>query len=75
LDKIFFIYHASKNTVREVSKKEAFNLLYPAIFPTFWDKKCLENIASFCQDLIKDIPCYSLGFVNDERVIRFVRKI
>ncbi len=75
LGKIFFIYHASKNTVRQISKKEAFSLLYPAIFPTFWDKKCLENITSFCQDLINNIPCYSLGFVKDKMVIRFVRKI
>jgi hypothetical protein len=75
LEKILFIHHAPKNTVRQISKKEAFVLLYPALFPTFWDKKCLENITSFCQDLIKNIPCYSLGFVNDRRVIRFVRKI
>lgn len=75
LDKIFFIHHAPKNTVRQISQREAFSLLYPAIFPTFWDKKGLENITSFCQDLIKNIPCYSLGFVNDKKVIRFVRKI
>jgi hypothetical protein len=75
LKKLFFIYHAPKNIVREISRKKAFNLLYPALFPTFWDKKCLENIVSFCQDLIKNVPCYSLGFVNDKRVIEFVKKI
>ncbi len=75
LEKLFFIHHSLKNTIKRISKKEAFNLLYPALFPTFWDKECLENIVSFCQDLIRSAPCYSLGFVNDKKVIGFVRKI
>jgi hypothetical protein len=75
LEKIFFIHHAPENTAREITQKEAFNLLYPALFPTFWDKGCLENIVSFCQDLIRSVPCFSLGFVNDKKIIDFVRKI
>ncbi len=75
LEKQLFIYHASKNKVRRISKKEAFNLLYPAVFPTFWDKECLENIVSFSQDLIESVPCYRFGFLNDKKIIQFVRKI
>lgn len=75
LNKLFFIYHSSHNTVRRISEKEAFNLFYPAIFPTFWDRKCLENIVSFSQDLVKNAPCYNLGFVKDRKIISFVRKI
>ncbi|MBU1367091.1 MAG: hypothetical protein KJ711_04695 [Candidatus Omnitrophica bacterium] len=75
IDKIFFIHHAPKNAARQVKSSEAFNLLYPALFPTFWDKKCLENISLFCLDLIKSAACYSLGFVNNKRIIEFVRKI
>jgi len=74
LEKLFFIRHSPKNIVKKISQKQAFNLLYPAMFPTFWDKTCLGNIVSFCQDLIKTVPCFSLGFVNDKRVIGFVRK-
>lgn len=75
LKKLFFIHHSSKNIARQVSEKKAFSLLYPALFPTFWDKECLENIVSFCQDLVKDVPCYSLGFVNGNKVIEFVRSL
>ena len=75
LDKLFFIYPASRNTNRSISRKQAFKLLYPALFPTFWDKGCLENIVSFCRDLLKAIPCFKLGFANDKRVIEFVRKM
>jgi hypothetical protein len=75
LEKLFFIYHSPKNIARKLSEKEAFNSLYPALFPTFWDKKCLANIASFCHDLIKNVPCYSLGFANNSKVIKFIRDI
>lgn len=75
LKKLFFIYHASKNIAERVSEKEAFNFLYPALFPTFWDKQCLENIVSFCQDLVKNIPCYRLGFVNNKKIMEFVRRV
>lgn len=75
LKKLFFIYHASKNRARRISKREAFRLLYPALFPTFWDKGCLENIVSMSYDLIENVPCYRFGFLNDKRVIRFARKI
>jgi hypothetical protein len=75
LKRLNFIHHAPQNTIRQISPKDAFNLLYPALFPTFWDKACLENIASSCQDLVKNVPCYSLGFVNDKKIIGFVRRI
>lgn len=75
LTNLFFIHHAPKNIVRPISEKQAFQLLYPAMFPAFWDKDCLENIVSFCQDLVKSVPCFSMGFVNNKRMIEFVRKI
>jgi hypothetical protein len=75
LKKMFFIHHAPKNIVRKLSQKEAFSLLYPSLFPTFWDKKRLGNIATFCMDLISKVPCYSLGFVNNKKVIDFVRSV
>ena len=74
LKNLFFIYHAKKNTARRILPKEAFSMLYPSLFPTFWDKTCLDNISSFSLDLIKNVPCYNLGFINNKRVIDFVRK-
>jgi hypothetical protein len=75
LEKLFFIYHAPKNVAKQISQMDAFGRLYPALFPTFWDKKCLENIVSMSQDLVKKVNCFSLGFVNDKHIIPFVRKI
>lgn len=75
LRRLFFIRHARRNTVRRVSAKEAFNLLYPNLFPTFWDREGLENIVSFAQDIVTTVPCYRLGFVNNRKIIPFVRNI
>jgi len=75
INKIFFIHHSPGNNIRKISQKDAFNLLYPSLFPTFWDKGCLENIVSFSLDLVNTVKCYRLGFVNDKRVIGFVRKV
>ena len=74
LERLFFISHCSINKVERLSEKEAFQLLYPTLFPTFWDKGSLENIVSFCQDLVKSVPCFRLGFVNNKDIIDFVRK-
>lgn len=75
LKKIMFIYHSKKNKVSSVSGRHAFVSLYPAMFPPFWDKGFLDNASSLFQELIKCVPCYKMGFRNDEKVISFVRKI
>ena len=75
VDKLFFIHRALRNKVRSVYPSEAFELLYPAIFPTFWDKACLDNIISFCQDLVNNVQCLDFGFVKNKRIVGFVRKL
>jgi hypothetical protein len=73
--RLFFIYHGGKNTVARIDPSQAFRLLYPTIFPAFWNRRSLENTAGFCQELVQKVPCYQLGFVNDKKVIVFVRNI
>lgn len=75
LEKLFFIYHAPENTVKRITPKEAFSLFYTAIFPAFWNKSSMEYIVSFLEDLVKNVSCYSLGFVNNKKMIGFVRSI
>jgi hypothetical protein len=72
---LLFIRHSKNNILNPISKGQAFTLLYPNIFPTFWDKKGLNKTISFCIDVIGNLPCYSLGFKNDKNVISFSRKI
>lgn len=75
LSKIFFIYHASRNTARKIFDRYAFSFLYPAVLPTFWDRLCLQNITSLCQDLVRTMPCFRMGFRKNKNVIKFVRNL
>jgi len=75
LSKFFFIYHSIKNRASLISPQEAFRFLYPTLFSTFWDKICLENIISFCENLVKSVRCFHLGFKKDKSIIEFIRKI
>jgi len=75
LKKIFFIHHAKENCLRKINQKQAFILLYPSLFPTFWDQRLLGNITTFCFDLLNSVDCYSLGFRKDKSVIDFIRQI
>ena len=75
LSKLFFIRHSSRNTVNPLSEAEVFSFLYPVIFPPFWDKKGLENVVSFCKDMIKHVPCCHLGFEKDKKIVDFVTRL
>jgi len=72
---LLFIHHSRKNILKPISKRQAFELLYPNLFPTFWDKKGLRKTIFFCLDMIENLPCYSLGFRNDKDIIGFLRRI
>lgn len=75
LKNLFFIHHALENTVSALSAKEAFKMIYPVLFPAFWDKKFLAYNVSLSQEIAENVKCYRLGFVNNRNIIRFVRKI
>jgi hypothetical protein len=75
LEKLFFIHHFPRNTCRIIPEGRTLHFLYPALFPPFWDKPCLENTVSFCRDLVESLPFFKLGFVNNKKIIDFVRKI
>jgi len=75
LTKLFLIGHSPKNSVSRIPERDSFKLLYPNLFLPFWDKRGLENVFSFCDELIKNVPCYKLGFKNNKQVIEFVRNV
>jgi hypothetical protein len=73
LKRIFFLRHARLNRARPVSGAEGFNMLYPAIFPVFWDNDLLEKQLQFCVDLSGRVPADCLGFRNNKKVLGFLR--
>lgn len=75
LKKIFFLKHAKKNSVKKMTPIEATSRLLVCSFPTFWDKKGMEFTLAFINKLIREIPCYELGFVPNKTAIDFIRNI
>ncbi|MCM8786466.1 MAG: hypothetical protein NC935_00190 [Candidatus Omnitrophica bacterium] len=74
LKKVFFIYPAKKNILKKLNFFDAFKLLYPAIFPVFWDRLSLNNIFLFLNDLLENIVCFSLGFRKTKDIIKFFKE-
>lgn len=74
LSSIFFINHSRINNATPM-KKRIFKFFYPCIFPTFWDSGGLKNIIATSHSLIKNVPCFRLGFRKSKEVIGFARRI
>ena len=73
LEKIFFLKHAKKNSVKRLNPLDAACRLIICSFPTFWDKQGMEFTLSFCSGIAETIPCYELGFVPDTSIVRFIK--
>ena len=74
LKSILFLQKSKENSIEPVSRCEAFKLLYPAMFPTFWDRGGIKVISMFLVDLLSKVPCFRLKFKKNKSVIGFVRK-
>ncbi len=75
LKNIFFLQKAKENSIKPISLSKAFKFLYPAMFPTFWDREGTERIMMFLSNLLSKTSCFRLKFKKDKSVIGFVRKI
>jgi len=75
LKTLFIIEHGKDNSCRRIEGVELFQALYPVLFPVFWDAALMDNTLDVCQDLMKSVTVYRLGFVKNKKVISFVRRI
>jgi len=75
LKHIFFLRKSKENSAKPISMSRAFKFLYPAMFPTFWDREGMEMISIFLTDLLSKVTCFRLKFKKNKSVIDFVRKI
>lgn len=75
LRRIFFLQKGENNSLTPISANRAFKYLYPAMFPTFWDREGIENITLFLRELVSKVDCFRLKFKKDKSVVGFVRRI
>jgi hypothetical protein len=73
VERIYFIQHAPKNYVEELTPADATARLLVRCFPPFYDKAGMEFTLDFLGQIAQEMPCYELGFVPDAGIIDFVR--
>ena len=74
IDKIFYIRHDNVNKMRRLSDSEAASTLFRHTFPAFWCREGLMDILALSASIAKTVPCLELGFVNDPKIVEFVRE-
>lgn len=65
---IFFISHAEKNMIREITPRKAIEKLMPVTSIPWFDKDVMPRILNFCDDIISNIPAYELFFKPDREI-------
>jgi hypothetical protein len=72
LEKIFFLRHASRNTIHEVAGASSVTQLLQCSFPPYWDAAGMEFAMQFFSDLAAAVSCQMLAFTPHSRVIEFI---
>jgi hypothetical protein len=75
LEKVFFIKHGRKNSVKAVRGTFPVLQFLKASFPPYWDKNCMDFAMEFFNDLVAAVPCRELSFVPDSKVVDFVNNL
>ena len=75
LNNIFFIKHARTNIATPLSHIDVITSLLNSSWFNFWSLNSMQRTFNLLEQLIREIPCYELGFVPNESVLNFVRSI
>jgi hypothetical protein len=73
LEKIFFLQHDQKNSIKDVHGTSPILQFLKASFPPFWDAKGVEFTLEFLNDLVVSLPCRELSFTPDRSVIDYIK--
>jgi hypothetical protein len=73
LEKIFFLQHDQKNSIKDVHGTSPILQFLKASFPPFWDAKGVEFTLEFLNDLVVSVPCRELSFTPDRSVIDYIK--
>ncbi len=72
LKKIFFLEKAAGNYGRELAPSDAAARLLVRCFPPFYDQEAMTFIVNLVSRIAEEVPCFELGFVPDDSVVKFV---
>ena len=72
LERIFFLRHGQKNSIKEIKGIDPVSQLLTCSFPPYWDPQGMAFTLEIFTDLAADIPCQSLSFRPERSVIDHV---
>ncbi len=73
LRKVFFLEHGTRNMLLSDQLTTLCGLFFQQLFLPFWNGEALKFGLKFGEDLLSSLPAHRLAFVNDARVIEFLR--
>jgi hypothetical protein len=73
LRKVFFLEHGPCNALIADAHLTLYGLLFQQLFLSFWSREALAFAMRFGEELLSTVPAARLAFVNDARVIEFLR--
>jgi len=69
LERIFFLRHGQKNSIREIKGIDPVSQLLTCSFPPYWDPQGMAFTLEIFTDLTAHIPCQSLSFRPERSAI------
>lgn len=75
ITKIFFNHRDKKNTINYLSKPYAFANLLKNCFIFWWDSKSKGSVSKFCEELIRKVPTYKLGFIPEKTIWDIIEEV
>lgn len=73
LEKIFFLRHGDTNRINKVSIQESVLQSILCSFLPLWDGMLMDSALKTMDKLIREIPCFRLGFIPDNSVLDLVK--
>jgi len=75
LEKIFFLRHGQKNSIKEIKGIDPVSQLLTSSFPPFWDPQGMAFTLEIFTDLTAHIPCQELAFKPEKSALDLVERI
>ncbi len=69
LSGIFFISHASRDSIEQMGPGDALKRLLPVASIPWFDAETMMKVLSFCEDMLSSVPAYELSFRPGSEVV------
>ena len=75
LERIFFLRHGQKNSIKEMKGIDTVSKLLTCSFPPYWDPQGMAFTMEIFTDLTAQVPCQELAFKPEKSTLDLVGRI